>query len=171
VSGEQSVDIEATLREMVDREAIVQTLRRYALGVDLRDWDLFRSVFTDQLEVDFSSFSGNPPYAVAADDWVAGVRRLSGLQATQHLVVPYTITFHGPDEAECIAYVCAQHFLPNDRGDNWFWVGGYYTDTAVRTPQGWKLRKVKLTASWTAGNRQVFDLAYARYAAMQQSQA
>ncbi len=44
---------------------------------------------------------------------------LSRFQTTQHMILPYTIEFSGPDEATSIAYMYAQHFLPNDKGDSW----------------------------------------------------
>ena len=90
---------------------------------------------------------------------------LSGFQTTQHMILPYTIEFSGPDEATSIAYMYAQHFLPNDKGDSWLWLGGHYTNRAIRTGEGWKFSRVQLTVTWTAANRQVFELARERWAA------
>lgn len=44
-----------------------------------------------------------------------------------------------------------QAFPPNDRGDNWHWLGGHYIYRAVRTAEGWKLSVVKLNVHWTPG--------------------
>lgn len=49
------------------------------------------------------------------------------------------------DQATCVAYLQAQHDNP---GGMWT-VGGYYTNTLVRTPEGWKISKLKLTATWS----------------------
>lgn len=59
-----------------DRFCIEQTLARFAAGIDLRDWDLYRSVFTDQIDVDYSSYRAGSSGRMAADDWVARARRL-----------------------------------------------------------------------------------------------
>jgi hypothetical protein len=59
-------------------------------------------------------------------------------------------------------YVQAAHFLRNDEGDAEFAIGGYYTDTLVRTPVGWKLTGVKLNVLWSRGNKHVMTLALAR---------
>ena len=45
---------------------------RYALGIDTRDWPLHRSISTDEIEVDFSSYSGRPAARMSADGWVEG---------------------------------------------------------------------------------------------------
>ena len=162
------MDVEKTLQEMLDREAITLLSRNYAMGIDMRNWALYRSIFTDEIESDFSSWSGGEPAWLSADQWVAGVRGgLSGFQATQHMIVPYTIEFTSSDEAISTAYMYAQHFLPNDKGDNWLWIGGHYTNRAVRTGGGWKFNRVQLTVTWTAGNRHIFELARERWATME----
>lgn len=161
------MNTEAVLRELLDREAIRDLSRRYAMGIDLRDWGLYRSIFTEEIEADFTSWSGGEPVHLPADAWVEGVKRLSGFQATQHMLVPYAIEFRGTDEATSLAYMYAQHFLPNDKGDNFLWIGGYYTNHVARTPSGWKFSKLKLTVTWTLGNRHIFDLANERWSTMQ----
>ena len=40
---------------MTDTEAVCDTLYRFAEGLDLRDWELYRSVFTDEIEIDYTS--------------------------------------------------------------------------------------------------------------------
>jgi SnoaL-like domain len=44
------------LQWLVDRELIVETVYLYATAVDDRDWELYRSIFTDVVDVDFSSY-------------------------------------------------------------------------------------------------------------------
>ena len=112
--------MDADLTYLLERQSVVDTVVGYATGIDLHQWDLYRTIFTDVCHYDFSSWNGNPGADIPADQWVAGVRAaLSGFQATQHIIVPYTIEFSGPDEATSIAYMYAQHFLPNDKGDSW----------------------------------------------------
>ena len=63
----------------------------------------------------------------------------------------------------------AQHYLPNDQGDNYLWLGGHYTNQVVRTAEGWKFSRVHLAVTWTTGNRHVFELSRERWASMQES--
>ena len=53
-----------------DRTQILDTVYCYATGIDTRDWALYRSIFSDEIEVDFSSYDGNPARRIRADDWV-----------------------------------------------------------------------------------------------------
>jgi len=154
---------ETKMQMLLDRMEISNTVIRYATGVDMRDWATYRSCFTDEIEIDFTSWSGGSPMKLKADEWVDLVRKtLTGFAATQHMSTNHVIDLEG-DDATCISYMQAQHFLPNDKGGNTLTLGGYYTNELVRTAEGWKIRKCKLTVTWTTGNRHVFDLARERY--------
>ncbi len=153
---------ETKLQYLLDRAAISDVQLRYATGVDTRDWALYRSCFTDEVEIDFTSAFGGDPRRVKADRWVEAVRRtISGLKATQHMITNHVITIDG-DEATCVAYVQARHHLPNDAGGSDQTMFGYYTNRFVRKPDGWKIRACKLTVTWNAGNRHILELARRR---------
>jgi 3-phenylpropionate/cinnamic acid dioxygenase small subunit len=147
---------------LLDRAEISDVQLRYATGLDTRDWKLFRSCFTDEIEVDFTSIMGGEPRRVSADRWAEAARRtVGGLAATHHMITNHVITVEG-DEATCIAYVQAQHYLPNDKGESTQTMGGYYTNRFVRTADGWKIRSCKLTVTWNIGNWHIFTLARER---------
>jgi 3-phenylpropionate/cinnamic acid dioxygenase small subunit len=153
---------DTTLRFLLDRAEISDVQLRYATGLDMRDWVAFRSCFTDEIEVDFTSLFGGSPRKVSADSWAEAARRtVSGLAATQHMITNHVITLDR-DEALCVAYVQAQHYLPNEKGDSTQTMGGYYTNRFVRTPVGWRIRACKLTLTWTTGNWHIFALARER---------
>lgn len=155
------------VQRIIDRDAIIDTINNYAFGVDLRDWELYRSIFTDEFEADLSSLSGSEPQLVTADDWVAQVRSgLSGYRGTQHIMSNHRVSIAG-DEAKTKVYFQATHYLPNDQGDSHWSIGGYYDHTLVRTPQGWKIRKLKLTVIWSEGNRGLQTLAAQAWQASQ----
>jgi len=152
----------AKLQLLLDRAEISEVQLRYATGLDSRDWPLFRSCFTDEIETDFTSVFGGEPRKVSADRWTEAARRtLSGLTATQHMITNHVITVAG-DNATCVAYVQARHFLPNASGDSMQTMFGYYTNRFVRTPVGWRISACKLTLSWQTGNGGIFALARER---------
>jgi hypothetical protein len=154
---------EKKLQRLLDRADISDVQLRYATGVDMRDWPLYRSCFTADLETDFTSAMGGEPQRMKADHWVETARRvISGLKATQHMITNHVITFQSDDEATCVAYVQARHHLPNVTGESDQTMFGYYTNRFVRTADGWKIRACKLTVTWNTGNWHVFDLARRR---------
>ena len=145
-----------------ERLDVAEVVYAYATGIDTRDWRLYRSIFTDEVEIDFSSWDGSPPRRMRADDWVAGVQPLfHGLDATQHSMTNPRVRIEG-DRATCVMYMQAAHFLANREGDAEFTLGGYYTDQLERTPAGWKLCGVKLTVLWSRGNKHIMGLALQR---------
>ena len=156
---------------MNDHQAICEVRYRYALGLDTRDWELYRSIFVDDVEIDFSSFSGDlggtmRAGPMRADDWVATCRVFfTGLDASQHVMTNPMVTVDG-DRAHCRMYMTADHYFTNDQGGDRFVIGGYYDDRLVRTGDAWLLEAVTLTMFWQRGNRQILELAAARGAAL-----
>jgi hypothetical protein len=135
---------------------------RYAAGIDTRDWSLHRSIFTDEIEVDFSSYSGRPPARLSADDWVRGLQPLfTGLAASQHTMTNPRAVVTG-DVATLQMYVQAEHVLDHDEPDSWFTLGGRYDDRMVRTEAGWRIESVTLTILWRRGRADIMDLAIER---------
>jgi hypothetical protein len=142
-----------------ERLDVAEVVYAYGTGIDTRDWPLYRSIFTDEIDVDFSSWDGSPARRMRADDWVAGVRPLfDNLDATQHSMSNPRVAVDG-ERATCVMYVQAAHFLANREGDAEFTLGGYYTDQLVKTPAGWRLCAVKLTVLWSRGNKHVMAMA------------
>ena len=135
---------------------------RYALGIDTRDWGLLRSIFTDEITVDFSSYSGRPAARMPADRWVEGVQPLfTGLAATQHTMTNPRATVEG-DRATLQMYMQAEHVLdPADPG-SWFTLGGHYVDGMTRTPAGWRIEEVTLTVLWRRGRPEIMEHAVRR---------
>ena len=133
------------IQTLLDRMEIIETATRYATGVDTRDRDVYRSCFTDEIELDMSGMGMGEPMKMSADAWVdQALTLVSNFESTQHMITNHVITVDG-DRATCVAYVRAQHYNPQ----NMYTVGGYYTNTLVRTPEGWKISKLKLTPTWT----------------------
>lgn len=130
---------------------------RYATAVDSRDWELFRTCFTDEIEGDYSSVFGTPPARLGADEFVALIAPImSALTATQHMMSNLTITFEDSDHATVAAYVRAIHHNAATEGGTEQTVYGYYTNSFVRTEDGWRISKLQLTSRIQTGNPGVF---------------
>ena len=155
------------LQLLLDRAEISDVVRAYATGLDRRDWALYRSIFTDKIEMDFRSV-GIRPGTYPAEDWVRDAQRLfAGFSATQHTSTNHVHEVRG-DGATCTSNMQAEHFVAREPGDGledgadrWT-IGGYYTNELVRTAEGWKLNGVTLTVTWTRGNPEVPRIALKR---------
>lgn len=145
-----------------DRNAVTDTVYRYAWGIDTRDWALYRSIFADHVAIDFTSYNpGSVAAEMAADDWVANLIPLfTGLDATQHTMTNPLVDIDG-DTARCRMYMQAVHMFTEDPEPE-FTIGGYYDDQLVRTTNGWRLNSVTLTVTWRRGNPDIMRRARER---------
>ena len=164
------------LQLLFDHAAISDVVHAYATGLDRRDWALYRSIFTDTIEMDFGSV-GLRAGSYDADDWVRDAERLfAGFAATQHTSTNHVHDVRG-DDATCTSNMQAEHFVarePDDGlaegADRWT-IGGYYTNELVRTAHGWKLAKVTLTVTWQTGNPEVSRIALQRGRAIEATES
>ena len=158
--------------ELIDRAAISDLVIAYATGLDRRDWALYRSIFTNEIDMEFSS-AGIKPGRYSADDWMRDAQRLfAGLETSQHTSTNHVHTLRG-DDATCVSNMQAEHFVaagledsPPPGHERWT-IGGNYVNELVRTsaedtPGGWKLRAVTLNVTWSTGNPEVMRIALRR---------
>ena len=129
-----------------DRIEIADLLTRYADGVDRRDWDQWKSVFTDDAYVDYTSSPGGK--AGTRDemaDWLAECMAMFSM--SQHLVANIDVRIDGDS-----ATVRAMFSNPMRFNDGtMFFCGGWYNHDLVRTPEGWKSRRLIEETAWTDG--------------------
>lgn len=152
-------------QHIIDRLAITDVISNYATGLDAQDWLLWRSVFTEEVVFDLSSWSGQPAQTLATDRVVrAQARIFAELTMTQHFITNHRITIDG-DKARCLAHMRAEHWIDdaasNDSASR-YTMFGYYDDKLVRTPGGWKICEMQLKVTRTEGPRWVMDEASGR---------
>lgn len=126
-----------------DRELIHQVLLRYAKGIDQRDWELFRTCWTDEITVDYG------PLGTFTDpDALTDIVRQThgGMGDTYHRLTNFDITIDG-DKATARAYVQAVLMLVPGDQSQWIEATGHYDDTLELTGAGWRIRtRVAYTA-------------------------
>ena len=128
-----------------DELEIVALLNRYARAVDSKDWELYRSVFTDDAHIDYSTdvFTGSLDGAIQFFS-----RDFSALVSmSMHYITNVEATIDG-DTAE----VRAMFYNPTQiKGLPELSIfGGYYSHDFVRTPEGWRSRRLREEMVWTA---------------------
>lgn len=118
-----------------DRQDIADVLLCYATGIDRRDWTLFRSIFTEDCELDYGeigAFKG----ADAVTEFMQRAHELAG--HTMHRLTNQVIAVDG-DSAHARTYVDALIMLAdNSSGVN---AAGFYDDDFVRTENGWQIAR------------------------------
>jgi len=136
---------------LADRADLTELFGRYADIADRREFNgLPGRVFTDPLTLDFSSVTGIPPMTTPLRDYVEILRgAFAPFVATHHVITGHVVDLDG-DRATVHAHVRAEHWLSDELaagGPNRWLVVGFYDNEAVRTPDGWRLTRVRLTAT------------------------
>ena len=134
---------DATLR---DRIEISDFLTRYADAVDREQWDQWRSLFTEDAHIDYTSAPGG--IAGGRDEiaaWLAESLKL--FSSTQHLISNQDVTIDGDT-----ARVRAMFYNPmRFEGGDMFFCGGWYNHDLVRTADGWRSRRLVEETAWVDG--------------------
>jgi hypothetical protein len=128
---------------MSDEADIARLLYRYARAVDTKDWDLYRSVFTDDATIDYSS-AGIP----------AGSREeVIAFLSQGFTTIPWSMHYITNIEADVdgnAARVRAMFYNPMQLPGmaEMSSCGGYYHHELVRSSDGWRSRHLREDNVW-----------------------
>ena len=127
-------DEAASIRQLVDKDQIIDLVHEYSYGVDHRRYDEVVELFTEDCVVDYAP--GITPVRSRA-----GLREMfahsgAGFTATSHHNANVLVTFDGADRASVRTSVYAWHQRADGVTPQ---VWGYYHDTVVRLSEGWRI--------------------------------
>ncbi|MDA2893086.1 nuclear transport factor 2 family protein [Mycolicibacterium sp. BiH015] len=134
------------VRRLADELEIRALLSRYARAVDTKDWDLYRSVFTDDAHIDYSS-AGAP--AGSRDEVAAWLEAgFAAIPWSMHYITNIECDIDG-DTATVRAMFYNPMQLPGVQDQSC--CGGYYFHDLARTPDGWRSRNLREENVWFVG--------------------
>jgi ketosteroid isomerase-like protein len=142
--------MDAALRALVDRQAVVDTIVRYAQALDAKDWAAARACFADEVEAEYADLRGTGPERLTADAFVELRRRALEPLQTHHLSASHLVTLDG-DRATCVSATLIHRRDPARARDATFDTLAHYTHGLARTPDGWRITRVRQIVAW---NRQ-----------------
>jgi hypothetical protein len=143
---------EVTLRWLVDRAQISDLLYSFAAALDSKDWNKYADNYADNgyIELPDPQSSDGGTFILHKDKMLELVpRSLGRYAATHHISTNHQISVDG-DQAESRSYLQAVHVGPKP-ADHWT-AGGWYDCCYIRTPEGWRFARVKLTCVWLTGD-------------------
>jgi 3-phenylpropionate/cinnamic acid dioxygenase small subunit len=124
---------------MDDHRDAADVLVRYATGIDRRDWDLFRTCFTDDIEADYGEI-GVWHGVDEITEWMRVVHDACG--HTLHRITNVVVSA-SDDGATACSYVEALVLGPDNRSG--VRATGWYDDELVATDDGWKIARRRFT--------------------------
>lgn len=140
------------LAEISDRLEIADVVPRYTRAIDTGDWDRLDTVFTADADIDYVQSGGiHDTYAVVKP-WLAEMLPAffpKRMHTIGQVEVPWVA---GADELQCVAYFDNPMPMSDGQGgEKIVEVGGLYHHTMVRTPDGWRSRKLVEEVVWKRG--------------------
>lgn len=135
--------------ELADRYAVSQLVKVYALGIDMQDYELTRSVFADDATAAGSTNTG------PIDEYLPAVYEgATAFEATQHNITNQHVDIDG-DRARVWSYAIAVHKAGPSGGDAGLTdltMGVVYQDYCRRSDAGWLIASRSVVVQWMEGD-------------------
>jgi len=131
-----------TAADLADHHAVSQLCKIYAIGMDMRDYDLARSAFADGARIE-----GREGFEPVDDSLPKTYAMASSFQATQHVIANQYVDLSG-DKAVVWSYGVAHHKVDKDEGRDEIIAGVQYRDTCQRTDRGWLIAERSIANQW-----------------------
>ncbi|WP_328392538.1 nuclear transport factor 2 family protein [Nocardia sp. NBC_00416] len=137
-------------RTLADRLEITDLLTRYATAVDSKDWALYRTVFTADAQIDYTTAGGPTGDLETVVSLLS--QQLELFTRTQHFISNIAVELDGD-----AAKVRAMFFNPMIvTPGKQFTCGGWYNHDLVRTPDGWRSARLYEESAWFDGIEAAF---------------
>lgn len=143
------------LQRLSDRTEIADALTRYTLAVDEGDFDRLDTVFTPDAQIDYTESGGVADAYPAVKAWLAEALPAFSTHRL-HTIGQISYDFGdgegGADACEVVAYFDNPMRISDGAGgERVVEVGGRYRHSFVRTPAGWRSRRLHEQVVWTRG--------------------
>lgn len=139
------MDLETTVRELTDRQAITALIYQYCECFDRNDPQGVAELFTPDAVIDYNPDTANILGADLAASIATGLR--DTFAATSHHVSNILINLHTADTADSLSYIDAWHRYHAEVPDGYLW--GRYRHEFKRTEKGWRISRLLLQAAGT----------------------
>ena len=138
-----------SLEQISDRLEIEDLITEYADAVDQADLDRLDAVFTDDAFVDYSAYGGAVGTYKDAREFLA--MSLPLFKHTQHMISNFQIRLDQDQQGRATGKIMCFNPMQLDSSEQVqpvFFIGLWYLDEYVKTPQGWKIAKRSEISSW-----------------------
>jgi hypothetical protein len=156
----QTVPGNPSQAEMIEilwtRSEIERVMLNFGRALDIGDWKLYRSCFTDRFQVNFERLTGQPEVYVDADLWSRFAEVILSPVRRHHQYSNFSASIDG-DRATAVIYMVARHWKSTDSGAAEYTQNGWYENSFARIDGQWKITRLLHTYQWVSGNGGLFD--------------
>ncbi|WP_372735787.1 nuclear transport factor 2 family protein [Nocardioides sp.] len=135
------------LKEISDRLEINDVLIRYTRAIDTGEWDKLDTVFTAEASINYTESGGVDADFATVKPWLAEMLP-AFFPKRMHTLGQVDIAVDG-DTATASAYFHnPMPMADGEGGEKIVEIGGIYHHELVRTPDGWRSRKLHEEVVW-----------------------
>jgi hypothetical protein len=140
------------VRELVEKDRIIDTINQLFICTDRRDWAGVRSVLADSVLMDMTSLVGGQPTWMTAQQVAAGWEEgLRPIEAVHHQAGNYRVELEG-NQATGFCYGTASHFRKTRSGRNTRVFVGSYDFHLQQSAGRWRIDSFRFTLKYLDGN-------------------
>lgn len=125
-----------SLQEISDRLEIEDLIATYCDAIDRQDWDQLDDVFMPDATIDYTETGGSKGLYPEMKAYLA--KALPAFASYQHLAATMKLKLDG-DTARGRTILFNPIVVARDGQEQVFFVGLWYRDLFVRTPDGWRI--------------------------------
>jgi ketosteroid isomerase-like protein len=134
------------LQEISDRIEIQDLISRYAHAIDDSDWDALDRVFTPDAVIDYTELGGAKGTLQETKGYLAAA--MPAFTGFQHLSTTTRLDLDG-DRATARTILFNPMVMQHEGEERVFFIGLWYRDQLVRTPEGWRIQHRREEKSWS----------------------
>ncbi len=137
-----------TIEQVMDRLEIEDLITDYAAIIDSGEVDKLDAIFTPDAFIDYSAMGGAKGAYPEVREFLR--KALAGFKNTQHLIANFEIKLDGDRATGRIMCFNPMELNTGDKpAIPVFFIGLWYHDEYVKTPDGWRIAKRSESKSWT----------------------
>lgn len=130
------------------KAAVIDTVHRFFILTDQRDWDGLQDVFAPEVLFDMTSLAGGEPDTLTSrqitDAWDEGLKDVAQIH---HLVGNVLVQVAG-GQADVFCYGLATHYRPGAEGRKVTTFAGSYDLHLVLTESGWRVDRFRYNSKY-----------------------
>lgn len=135
-----------SLQEMSDRLEIQDLFARYCFAIDERDWEALDGLFTSDATIDYSAAGGPVGSVAEIKRWLPGA--MARFPVCQHLAATTKLKLEGDTASSRTILFNPMVYEDGEGIRQSFFLGLWYRDQLVRTPDGWRISDRREEFGW-----------------------
>jgi hypothetical protein len=149
---EKTMDVTQEIRRICDIVEITQIVNRIGPYGDQGRWEEQRTLFTEEITIDFGP--AKPPAVISVDANIAWAKKAYAGVTTHHMISNVDVLLDG-EKARVSAQGLSRHYR---KANGNFWnIYQRYEFGLIRTSSGWKVNLLKMEPIFEEGSAKILE--------------